>query len=164
MQQQNERSVSAEVPVDEDEGQLHEHGRHEGEEEREPLPDLVSRGAVRGAEVESCRGLGREQRHRHKYRTGESHPHSRSHLENPHVHTTQHSLSRWTCRPPPQLIRGLREAGRQGGCFPSQPGVVTAIDCRGRHRRCASVCTMSSREAPLNEKVNTVQTDNTQQG
>lgn len=42
MQQQDERSVSAEVPVDEGEGQLHEHGRHEREEEREPLPDLVS--------------------------------------------------------------------------------------------------------------------------
>lgn len=42
MQQQDERSVPAEVPVDEGEGQLHEHGRHEREEERETLPDLVS--------------------------------------------------------------------------------------------------------------------------
>lgn len=94
MQQQDEGSVSAEVPVDEGEGQLHEHGRYEREEERESLPDLVSSGAVRGAEVERCRGLGREQRHRHKDGTGESHPHSLRHLGNaarcfargPHIH------------------------------------------------------------------------------
>lgn len=42
VQQQNERPVPAEVPVDEGEGQLHEHGRHEREEERETLPDSVS--------------------------------------------------------------------------------------------------------------------------
>lgn len=76
MQQQNQRSVPAQVPVDEGEGELHQHGRYEREEEREPLPDLVPGGAVRGAEVQRCRGLGREQRHRHKDGTGESHPHS----------------------------------------------------------------------------------------
>lgn len=63
MQQQDEGSVSAQVPVDEGEGQLHQDGRDEREEEGETLPDLVSGGAVRGAEVQRCRGLGREQRH-----------------------------------------------------------------------------------------------------
>lgn len=94
MQQQDEGSVSAQVPVDEGESQLHEHRRYKREEESESLPDLVSSGAVRGAEVERCRGLGREQRHRHKNGTGESHPHSLRHLGNaarcfaqgPHIH------------------------------------------------------------------------------
>lgn len=76
MQQQDERSVSAQVPVDEGERQLHQDGRDEREEQCESLPDLVSGGAVRGAEVQRCRGLGREQRHRHKDGAGEAHPHS----------------------------------------------------------------------------------------
>lgn len=42
MQQQDQRSVPAQVPVDEGERELHQHGRYEGEEERERLPDLVS--------------------------------------------------------------------------------------------------------------------------
>lgn len=79
MQQQDERPVPAEVPVDEGERQLDEHGRHEREKEREPLPDLVPGGAVRGAQVERCRGLGREQGHRHKDGAGESHPRSLRH-------------------------------------------------------------------------------------
>lgn len=76
MQQQHERPVLAELAVDEGERELHEHGRHEREEQRERLPEVVR--AVRGAQVERRRGLGREQGHRHQDGCGESHPHSRS--------------------------------------------------------------------------------------
>lgn len=76
MQQQHERPVLAELAVDEGERELHEHGRHEREEQRETLPEVV--GAVGGAQVERRRGLGREQGYRHQDGSGESHPHSRS--------------------------------------------------------------------------------------
>lgn len=76
MQQQHERPVLAELSVDEGERELHEHGRHEREEQRESLPEVV--GAVGGAQVERRRGLGREQGHRHQDGRGESHPHSHS--------------------------------------------------------------------------------------
>lgn len=62
--------------MDEGERELHEHGRHEREEQRETLPEVV--GAVGGAQVERRRGLGREQGYRHQDGRGESHPHSRS--------------------------------------------------------------------------------------
>lgn len=139
MQQQNERSVPAEVPVDEGEGQLHEHGRYEREEEREPLPDLVPGGAVRGAEVERCRGLGREQRHRHKDGTGESHPHSLRHLGNAargfaqgpfgHNVTAGHVCQSPAGRdavvtsggtPPQQQQQQLNCDWREAGCFHSK--------------------------------------------
>lgn len=81
MQQKHKRSISAEVPVNKSEGQLHEHRRHKRKQEREPLPNLVTVGAVRRAQIEGGRCFGCEQRHRHKYRTGESHPHSLSHRE-----------------------------------------------------------------------------------
>lgn len=157
MQQQYERSVPAQVPVDEGEGQLHEHGRYEREEEREPLPDLVSGGAVRGAEVKRCRGLGREQRHRHKDGTGESHPHSLRHLgkaarcfaRGPLIHnvTSEQSVSRplKTGRrcvggtPPPQQQQQLDSDWREVGCFHSQvrsPG-RTAGGARGATVSCA---------------------------
>ena len=117
MQQQDERSVAAQVPVDEGEGQLHQHGRHEREEEREPLPDLVPSRAVRGAEVERCRGLSREQIHRHKDGSGESHPRSLRHLGNP-------ARAAWLLPPPvhhrvprpaeqPRHLRGSHTRGRR---------------------------------------------------
>lgn len=74
MQQQHERPVLAELAVDEGERELHEHGRHEREEQRETLPEPVAGGVVRGAQVQRCRGLGRKQRHRHQDGSGESHP------------------------------------------------------------------------------------------
>lgn len=76
MQQQHERPVLAELAVDEGERELHEHGRHEREEQRESLPEVVR--AVGGAQVDRRRGLGREQGYRHQDGSGESHPHSRS--------------------------------------------------------------------------------------
>lgn len=82
MQQEDQRSVSAQVPVDKGECELHQHGRYESEEKRESLPDLVSREAVRGTQVQRCRRLGRKQRHRHKDGTRESHPRSLRHLRN----------------------------------------------------------------------------------
>lgn len=149
MQQQNERSVSAQVPVDEGEGELHEHGRYEREEEREPLPDLVSGGAVRGAEVQRCRGLGREQRHRHKDGTGESHPHSLRHLGNAarcfaqslHVHneTTESSVGVLEeRRRRSSSLSAICEAGGTG----SLPSVVPWRDCWGRKKRCALQCAL----------------------
>ena len=132
MQQQNQRSVPAQVPVDEGEGELHQHGRYEREEEREPLPDLVPGGAVRGAEVQRCRGLGREQRHRHKDGTGESHPHSadsairgtaaRCFARGPHVHNV-----------PTERSDG--QSDRQTDRGPSDPRERRRGDLRGDGRR-----------------------------
>lgn len=144
MQQQNERSVSAQVPVDEGEGQLHEHGRYEREEERESLPDLVPGGAVRGAEVQRCRGLGREQRHRHKDGTGESHSHSLRHLGNAtrcfvHNDTTEPSVRRpleGTAAVAAAAAAHPRfEAGRQAGRFHGQ--VLSRGESVGGALQCA---------------------------
>lgn len=102
MQQEDQRSVPAQVPVDEGERELHQHGRYESEEKRESLPDLVPSEAVCGTQVQRCRRLGREQRHRHKDGTRESHPRSLRHLRNAalcfarrrHIHKVSHRRGR----------------------------------------------------------------------
>ncbi|MEQ2169616.1 hypothetical protein GOODEAATRI_027099 [Goodea atripinnis] len=129
------------VPVDEGESQLHQHGRDEREEKRESLPDLVSGGAVRGAEVQRCRGLGREQRNRHKDGAGEAHPHSlhsaiwgdaaHCFAPGPRVHNGNHRAVRTALRnhkgtPPQQLL--ISELRKR---FP-QPRAVPRRDGRGR--------------------------------
>lgn len=131
VQQQDERSVSAQVPVDEGEGELHEHGGREREEQREPLPDLVSGGAVRGAEVQRSRGLSREQRHRHQDGAGEAHPHSRRHLRGKRLRgwgLVHHGATETVCQGESEPLTGTGtelqpgwagEAGRMallGGC------------------------------------------------
>lgn len=94
--------------MDKGKGQLHQHRWHERKKERESLPDLVPSRAVCGAQVESSRGLGGEERDRHKYRAGQSHPHTAIGkrgiftltLHSRPSHAKQETTPRWRCAPP----------------------------------------------------------------
>lgn len=76
MKQQHQRSVSAQVSVNKDQCELHQHGWQKREEEREALPNLITSRAISAAQIQSSRRLGRKQRDRHKDRARQSHPHS----------------------------------------------------------------------------------------
>lgn len=83
VQQQHQRAVAADVPVDEDQAELHQRAGQEGEEQRQPLPHAVPRRAVRAAQAQGGRRLGHEEDEGDEDRAREFHRRRRHHQHPP---------------------------------------------------------------------------------